>query len=54
MKKLKIVLDIIAFIFTIFLVVYGFSKGYDLIELSIYNIYFVVIITTQIISLSEK
>src|SRR3990167_1526954 len=42
--KLKDVLDIIAFIFTIFLVTYGFAKGYDLVELSIYNIYFIDII----------
>lgn len=54
MEKLKDVLDIIAFIFTIFLVVYGFAKGYDLIELSVYNIYFIVIIITQIINLSGK
>jgi len=52
--KLKDVLDIIAFIFTIFLVTYGFAKGYDLVELSIYNIYFIVIIIVQIINLFEK
>ena len=44
--KSKYVLDIIAFVFTIFLVVYGFAKGYNLIELSVYNIYFIVIIVT--------
>jgi len=52
--RLKDALDIIAFVFTIFLIVYGFAKGYDFIELSVYNIYFVVIILTQIINLSEE
>jgi len=52
--KLKDALDIIALVFTVFLIVYGFAKGYDRIEISVYNIYFIVIIVTQIINLSEK
>lgn len=42
--RLKIVLDSLAFLFTIFLVGYGFRKGYDLVELIVYQIYFSVTI----------
>jgi len=54
MLTLKYLLNGLAFILTIVLVTYGFTKGYDLIELSIYNLYFIVIIIVQIINLSEK
>lgn len=53
MKLLKHTLDAIAFILTLVLLVYGFSKGYDMIEISLYNIYFVVVIITQIINIFE-
>ena len=39
MGLLKKVLDALTLVFTIFLVVYGFSKGYDLIEYLIYDLY---------------
>ena len=48
MLTLKDLLNGLAFILTIVLVTYGFTKGYDLIELSIYNLYFIVIIIVQI------
>lgn len=54
MILLKQILNIIAFILTTVLLLYGFSKGYDIFELSIYNIYFIVIIITQIINMFEK
>ena len=54
MIALKDVLNAIVFILTIVLVTYGFSKGYDLVELSIYNLYFLVVIITQFINLFER
>jgi len=54
MVAVKDILNAIAFILTLILVLYGFSKGYDLIELSIYNLYFMVIIITQFINIFEK
>jgi len=54
MVKLKGVLNIISFIFTLFLIVYGFSKGYNLVELGVYNLYFVTEIIVQLINLSER
>lgn len=53
MTLLKNTLNTIAFILTLVLLVYGFSKGYDMVELSLYNIYFIVIIITQIINIFE-
>lgn len=51
MITIKNILDIIAFLLSIVLVAYGFLKGYDFVEYSIYNIYFIVVIITQIINL---
>lgn len=47
-------LNFLSFIFTIFLVVYGFSKGYDLIEIGIYNLYFLTEIVTLLFNLIKK
>ncbi len=52
--ELKDILNALAFFFTIFLITYGFAKGYDLIELSIYNIYFTTMIISQIINIFEN
>lgn len=49
--KLKIVLDSLAFLFTIFLILYGFFKGYDLVEFFVYYMYFSVNIISQLIHL---
>ncbi len=53
MLIVKDILNGIAFILTIILVLYGFQKGYDVVELVIYNLYFVVVIISQILILSE-
>ena len=54
MITIKELLDIIAFLLSLVLVVYGFQKGYDLVEYSIYNLYFVVVIITQILNLFTR
>lgn len=48
------VLDILALFFTVILLSYGFAKGYQIIELSIYNIYFLMVLINQLINLSGK
>lgn len=54
MIKIKDVLNAVAFILTLVLVLYGISKGYDLIEFFIYDIYFLVVIIAQILNLFEE
>jgi len=54
MLKIKDYLNTIAFILTLTLIIYGFTKGYDFIEIFIYNLYFIVMIIVQIINLSER
>lgn len=54
MLMLKDSLNGLAFILTIVLIVYGFSKGYDLIEILIYYLYLIVMIITLSINLFEK
>ena len=49
----KEVLNAVAFVLTIVLVFYGMTKGYDVIELFIYNLYFVVIIILILINLFD-
>ncbi len=44
----------LAFFFTLFLILYGLRKGYNFVELFVYDIYFIVIIITQLINLFEK
>jgi len=51
MVKIKDILNIVSFIFTLFLIVYGFAKGYDLVELGIYNLYFITEIIVQLINI---
>ncbi|MBL7147575.1 MAG: hypothetical protein ISS82_02005 [Nanoarchaeota archaeon] len=54
MLTIKDMLNGLAFFFTLFLVLYGLRKGYNLVELFVYNIYFMVIIITQLINIFEK
>ena len=54
MIKLKDVLNLISFVFTLFLLVYGFAKGYDFVELVIYNLYFITEIISQLLNLIER
>jgi len=46
-------LNLIAFIFTILIVLYGLSKGFDNIELSMNIIYFIVLILSQLENLKS-
>jgi len=46
--KGKDVLNFIAFLFTILIVLYGLSRGFDTIELFLHVIYFVVLILSQL------
>lgn len=54
LKKTSGILDLLTLFFTVFLLGYGFLKGYYLIELTIYNVYFIVILINQIINLKIK
>ena len=54
MITVKDYLNSLAFIFTIILIIYGFRKGYDTIELTIYILYFIVAISSQLINLIER
>ena len=54
MITLKYWLNTMAFIITIALASYGFLKGTDVIELSLYNLYFIVIIITLLLNIFEK
>ncbi len=54
MITIRYLLNSIAFILTIFLVLYGLNKGFDLVELSVHVIYFAVIIITLLLNLFEK
>lgn len=54
MLNLKDVLNGVAFFLTLVLITYGLMKGYDLIELSIYNLYFVTMILIQLVNLFES
>ena len=54
LRKTSGVLDLLALFFTIFLLGYGFIRGYNLIELTIYNIYFIIIIINNVINLKIK
>ncbi len=54
MFNIKDFLNGLAFVFTIFLIGYGFRNGYDLIELSVYNLYFITAISSQLINLFGK
>jgi hypothetical protein len=54
MDLTKKALNIITLILTLFLVVYGFTKGYDTIELLVYDIYFATIIINSIINLFKE
>ncbi len=52
--KLKTMLHAIAFIFTIFMVLYGLNKGFDAVELIMNLIYFTVILLTTFIDVIEQ
>lgn len=54
MITLKNFLDGLALTFTVFLITYSFIQGYDLIELIVYNLYFITVITSQLLNLIES
>jgi len=54
MVLLKSFLDGLALTFTIFLVTYGFMQGYNLIELTVYNLYFITVIASQLLNIIRK
>ncbi len=51
--KVTEILNLIAFIFTVLMVLYGLSKGFDNIELFMNVIYFAVLILCQIENLKD-
>jgi len=51
--KSRDILNLIAFLFTILMVLYGLSKGFDDIELFLNLIYFAVLILSQLENLKE-
>lgn len=51
--KVQETLNLIAFLFTILIVLYGLSKGFDTIELSLNLIYFTVLMLSQAENLKE-
>ena len=52
-KTVEKTLNVSALSFTLLIIIYGFQKGYDNLELILYIIYFLVVILTQIINLTE-
>ena len=46
--KTREILNLIAFIFTILIVGYGLTKGFDTLELFLHLIYFTVLIISQL------
>ena len=48
-RKLKVLLDIVIFILTVFLVLYGLQKGFNLIELSTNLVYFAALLSKLIV-----
>jgi len=54
MVDIRDFLNGLGFIFTIFLMGYGFAKGYEIVELWIYNLYFITAISVQLINLFGK
>jgi hypothetical protein len=52
--RIKTILHAIAFIFTIFMVLYGLNKGFDTVELLMNIIYFTVVLLTTFIDLIEQ
>lgn len=54
MITLKDMLNVVSFIFTIFLVLYGLRKGYDNVELVLYNLYLVTELFVGIINLLQR
>ena len=52
--SLKNILNSLAFLLSFLLNIYGFFKGYNTLELAIYNIYFVVMILTLLLNLLNR
>ena len=50
----KDILNMLGFVFTIFLSLYGLTKGYDVVELVVYILYFSTIIILISINLFEE
>ena len=48
------ILALLSLFFTVFLLGFGFVKGYNLIELTIYNLYFMIVIINSVINLKIK
>jgi len=51
--SIKDILNGLGFVFTLFLSLYGLTKGYDIIELVVYLLYFLSIIILILINLLE-
>ncbi|MFH1592850.1 MAG: hypothetical protein ABIB47_05795 [Candidatus Woesearchaeota archaeon] len=51
---IKDILNALGFVFTIFLSLYGLTKGYDVVELVVYVLYFTAIIILIFINLFER
>ena len=54
LRRASGILDILSLFFTIFLLGFGFVKGYNIIELTTYNIYFMIVIINSVINLKIK
>ena len=54
MMTLKDLLNGLSFLITIILIVYGLVKGYTFIELTLYNLYFVLQIIVQILNIVDR
>ncbi len=54
MISLKSILNAIAFVFTIFMVLYGLTKGFDTLELIMNILYFSVMVIVTFLDLLEE
>ncbi len=54
MMRLKNLLNGLSFLITVILLVYGFVKGYTFIELTLYNLYFIMQIIVQILNVLDE
>lgn len=53
MMEIKDVLNGLTFLLTIIIVLFGLTKGFDILELSINLMYFSVLVITQLINVLE-
>ncbi len=54
MKRVKLYLDIIAFLLTIIMVLYGLAKGFDVFELLTNVLYFTVMVIVSFLGVLEQ